>query len=39
MTTQKLKNSIPPIVLFALITLPVFIINIYQNVLKHHQKT
>jgi len=35
---QKSKNPIPPIAL-VLLTLPVFIINIYQNVFKHHQKT
>jgi len=39
MTTRKLKNPIPPIALLVLVTLPVFIISIYQNVLKHHQKT
>ncbi|GMQ99259.1 MAG: hypothetical protein BMS9Abin18_0075 [Zetaproteobacteria bacterium] len=32
---QKSKIPIPPIAL-VLVTLPVFIINIYQNVFKHH---
>jgi len=34
---QKPKIPIPPIVL-VLVTLPVFIINIYQNMLKHTRK-